>query len=95
MGINVMVNDPFKYNDTGYSSINFSELNDLLEQSDILTIHIPLTRTGEHPTFNMIDYHRIKKLKKGCLFINTSRNNIVDEMVLLDRKEEINFVTDV
>jgi D-3-phosphoglycerate dehydrogenase len=49
-------------------------LNDLLEQSDIVTLHVP----GHSTTKNMIDQARLKKMKKGAVLINLSRGDVVD-----------------
>ena len=49
-------------------------LNDLLEQSDIVTLHVP----GHISTKNIIDNTRLKAIKKGAVLINYSRGDVVD-----------------
>ena len=55
-------------------------LKTLLEKSDIITLHLPLTSD----TTNMIDYEQFDLMKEGTIFINTARARIVNESALLD-----------
>jgi D-3-phosphoglycerate dehydrogenase len=58
-------------------SVSFDEL---LERSDILSIHTPLTKT----TRNMVNDAAIAKMKDGAVIINTARGGIIDERALYD-----------
>jgi D-3-phosphoglycerate dehydrogenase len=58
----------------------FVSLKELLQRSDIVTIHVPLTPQTRH----MIDAKEIQAMKDGAFLINTSRGAIVDEKALLD-----------
>lgn len=55
-------------------------LNQLLEESDALTIHTPLT----DQTKNLITRQEIDRMKQGALLINTARGGIVNEKDLFD-----------
>ena len=55
-------------------------LDELLETSDFITIHIPLTEKTKH----MIGKNEISKMKDGVYLINTSRGGVIDEGALLD-----------
>jgi len=50
------------------------DLNELLKQSNIVTLHVPSDAT----TRNMIDADAIKSMKKGAILINHSRGDVVD-----------------
>ena len=50
------------------------ELRDLLRRSDIVTLHVPSDAT----TRNMIDAASFKAMKKGAIFLNYSRGDVVD-----------------
>ncbi|PYT01297.1 MAG: phosphoglycerate dehydrogenase [Acidobacteria bacterium] len=50
------------------------DLNDLLKQSNIVTLHVPSDAT----TRNMINADAIKSMKKGAILINHSRGDVVD-----------------
>jgi len=58
----------------------FLPLDELLRQSDIVSIHVPLSEETKH----MISVEEISKMKDGAFLINTSRGEIVDEKALLD-----------
>ncbi len=58
----------------------FVLLKELLQRSDVVTIHVPLTPQTKH----MIGAQEIQLMKKGAFLINTSRGAIVDEKVLLN-----------
>lgn len=49
-------------------------LDELLEQADIITLHVP----GHSSTKNIIDTARLKIIKKGAVLINYSRGDVVD-----------------
>lgn len=58
----------------------FIPLKELLQRSDIVTIHVPLTPQTHH----MISAKEIQTMKDGAYLINTSRGAIVDEKALSD-----------
>jgi D-3-phosphoglycerate dehydrogenase len=55
-------------------------LDDLLRQADFVTLHVPLTES----TVGLFDRSRFERLKRGAIFINTSRGDLIDEAALLD-----------
>ena len=57
----------------------YRELDELLAESDIVTIHAPLTPE----TRGLIDARRISLLKDGACLVNTARGEIVDERALV------------
>lgn len=60
--------------------VRFVEMDELLEKSDIVSIHCPLNRDSE----KMCNKDFFSKMKDGALFINTSRGGVVDEPALID-----------
>lgn len=61
-------------------SVRFVEMDELLEKSDIVSIHCPLNSDSE----KMCNKEFFEKMKDGALFINTSRGGVVDEQSLID-----------
>lgn len=53
-------------------------LDDLLKESDVVTIHVPLT----HATRGMIGERELALMKPTAIFVNTSRGPVVDEAAL-------------
>lgn len=83
IGINVLLNDPPKQQlgDTR----DFTPLNELLEQADIITLHTPITREGEYATHHMIDEQILSSLRSDQILINAARGPIVDNEALKTR----------
>jgi D-3-phosphoglycerate dehydrogenase len=67
------------------NAIPVRTLDELLKQSDIVTLHVP----GLPSTKNLIDTKRIKQMKKGSVLINYSRGDVIDleaaKSALLDK----------
>ena len=89
LGFEVLRNDPPKerqqtlaYN-SGYLRIvdfkDYYSLDYLLENSDVVTLHVPLDET----TRGMADANFFARMKPGAIFINSSRGEVVDEAALL------------
>jgi D-3-phosphoglycerate dehydrogenase len=69
-------------------------LNDLLRQSDIVSLHVP----GTAETRNMVNESFLKKMKKGGVLINLSRGEVMDEQAIyqaLIQKHLSGFAADV
>ena len=60
--------------------VQYVPLDTLLEQSDIVTLHCPLTPETRH----LIDAAAVARLKHGAMLINTSRGAIVDTKAVVD-----------
>ncbi|KAL1923839.1 uncharacterized protein VTP21DRAFT_8819 [Calcarisporiella thermophila] len=60
-------------------ALTFAPLDTLLRTSDVITLHVPLTRA----TYHLIDAAALAKMKRGAVLINTSRGKIVDEEALV------------
>ena len=60
--------------------VTYVSLGKLLETSDIITLHCPLTPKTRH----LIDKAAVARMKRGVMLINTSRGAIVDTAALID-----------
>jgi len=80
-GMNVIAYDAFPNEGAaklyGYRYVS---LIDLLKNSDIITIHVPLIGNTTH----MLNKKNMKLIKKGAVLINTSRGGIVETAALVD-----------
>ena len=73
-------------------------IEQLLEEADILTLHTPLTLTGQHQTLHLLGEERLNQLKTGAMLINTSRGAVVDNLALLRlllKRSDVRCVLDV
>lgn len=62
------------------AGLTYMSFDEVLEQSDILSVNTPLTDATKH----LIDAAALKKMKSSAILINTSRGPVVDEAALLD-----------
>ncbi|MCK4308142.1 4-phosphoerythronate dehydrogenase [candidate division WOR-3 bacterium] len=60
-----------------------------LFESDIITLHTPLTYKGRDATYHMVDKKFLSKMKQGAILINTSRGEVIDELALLNSIEKL------
>jgi glyoxylate reductase len=60
--------------------VKFVSLDELLSQSDVVTLHVPLTDDTRH----MINKETLAKIKKGSFLVNTARGAVVAEADLVD-----------
>ncbi|MDC5848010.1 4-phosphoerythronate dehydrogenase [Vibrio europaeus] len=86
IGINVLINDPPKQAEG--DTRQFTSLPKLLEQADIITLHTPITRDGEHPTHHLIDQGVLEMLRGDQILINAARGPIVDNAALKARLQK-------
>ncbi|KAF9141437.1 hypothetical protein BG015_001281 [Linnemannia schmuckeri] len=78
-GCNLVAHDPYESDDFKVLG-SYTTLEDLLRQSDIVTLHCPLLDSTKH----LINRDLLKCLKKGAMLINTSRGGILDTAAVID-----------
>ena len=79
-GTRILINDIRKVSlPKNSKNIKVVEKDYLYRNSDIISIHTPLTKL----TYNMININVFKKMKKGSFIINTARGGIINESDLL------------
>ena len=86
LGWQVIAYDPYVQRD-GIQSV---ELDALLQQADAVTLHTPLTRSGQHATHHLIDAAALERMKPDAILINAARGALIDEHALmadLDRNQ--------
>jgi D-lactate dehydrogenase len=60
--------------------MNFTDLPSLLTQSDIVSLHCPLTPETTH----LINHHTVNLMKRGSMLINTARGALIDARAVID-----------
>ncbi|MEW6005116.1 MAG: 4-phosphoerythronate dehydrogenase PdxB [Stygiobacter sp.] len=75
IGMNVLLNDPPRERMEG--SQKFVSLDYLIQNSDIITFHVPLNKDGIDRTFHLADENFFKKFNSPKILINTSRGEVI------------------
>ncbi len=75
---NFLLNDIVENKDLIGPNISFVDKNTLFEESDFITLHVPLT----NETKNLIDIKALRKMKTTAFLINTARGGIINELDL-------------
>ncbi len=78
LGCRVLYCDPY-VDDQRWPRLPLAEL---LEQAQLLSLHVPLTRSGEHATWRLIDAAALARMPEGSVLISTCRGGVVDEAAL-------------
>lgn len=82
LGIYCCVYDPFLQEKTkAHEEYPFVEFGEILS-SNIITFHVPLEKSGRHPTYHLVNADFLEKLRKNVILLNTARGDIVDEAAL-------------
>lgn len=71
--------DPYPSDECRDMGVRYMDLPELLEKSDIVSLHLPLTPDTEH----MIDAQALDHLKDGAMLINTSRGALIDTKAVI------------
>lgn len=80
LGMKVLLNDPPRALKEGENG--FVTLTEIMEESDIITFHVPLTREGKHKTYHMGDELFFSNLSKTPMIINSSRGEVIKTSAL-------------
>ncbi len=84
-GANVIAYDVYEDKEAEKNmGFRYVTLDELYKDSDIISIHCPLTSENE----KMINSESISKMKKGVYIINTSRGKLIDTKSLIDKLEQ-------
>jgi len=96
LGADVRCYDPFLAEKGGGDREYFS-FEEALE-CDVVSLHVPLTSSGPHPTQTLLGARELTGLTKNAILINVCRGCVVDELALkqlLSKREDIMAVFDV
>ncbi|MDE6027738.1 MAG: 4-phosphoerythronate dehydrogenase, partial [Muribaculaceae bacterium] len=89
----VLVSDPPKsrdakregrklFEDAESSLVREASLEEILKECDAITLHTPLTKDGDYPTFHMIGHREVSLMKPGAILINAARGPVTDSEAL-------------
>ncbi|MFN2340196.1 MAG: 2-hydroxyacid dehydrogenase [Halanaerobium sp.] len=86
-GCNILVDNHKKDQAGEELGVEYLELDELMQKSDIISLHVPLKES----TVDLIDAEKIALMKKDAILINTARGPVVNSEALAEalNKEEI------
>lgn len=94
LGLQTFCYDPFL---TPADNPDLCSLDEVLS-AEVVCLHTPLTRDGDHPTWHLLDETRLRQLQSGCLLINAGRGPAIDNQALkrvLAERSDLTAVLDV
>lgn len=80
LGMKVLLNDPPRERAEG--SAAFVSLKQVMDEADIITLHVPLNMKGEDATFHLGNEAFFSGLKRKPIAINSCRGEVVDTMAI-------------
>jgi (S)-sulfolactate dehydrogenase len=83
LGMKVLAADPAIAADADVwreAGVAYRGLDDLLAESDAVTLHVPLVRETRH----LFSAGRLARMKRGAVLVNTARGGVIDEAALAD-----------
>lgn len=79
-GCRLLAHDPYPNDECRSLGATYVELPQLLAESDIVTLHTPLTPE----TYHLIDREALRLVKPGVMLLNTSRGALLDTRAVID-----------
>ncbi|WP_044555941.1 4-phosphoerythronate dehydrogenase [Shewanella piezotolerans] len=95
-GIEVLLCDPVL--EKKGDSRSFVSLNTLIDKCDVVSLHVPITKTGEHKTWYLFDEARLNSLRENTWLLNCCRGEVIDNRALLrfkQQRDDVKVVLDV
>jgi erythronate-4-phosphate dehydrogenase len=80
LGMRYILNDPPRQRATGREE--YRSLDEVLENSDIVTVHVPLEKGGSDPTYHLVNDSFLEHMKPGAVLISASRGKTMDDASL-------------
>jgi len=94
LGFSCCCYDPFLDKNCGLKLCDFTAAYD----ADIVSMHTPLTKGGDYPTWRMFGGDELERLKSDVLLLNAGRGGVIDQNALhrvLASKRDMRAVLDV
>lgn len=89
LGCDVCVFDPYQEANCSANTAHFVSLAEVLS-CGVISLHAPLTKTGDHPTHGMIGANELSLLSAGVAIVSAGRGGVIDETALIQRHKELN-----
>lgn len=85
IGMNILAYDIYPNGELSKKyGVKYVDLEELLKQSDVVSLHSPLTKDN----FHLIDDEKLRLMKPSAIIINTARGELIDTKALYDALSE-------
>lgn len=78
LGTKVMISDPPQEVLSADPLQDHYPLEQIMRHADVITLHVPMTKTGDYPTYHMIGQREVDAMKPNALLINAARGPVID-----------------
>lgn len=82
LGMRVLLNDPPRSEREGTEG--FCSLDTIRREADIISLHVPLTRSGLDATFHLVDEAFVQQVKRKPILINSCRGEVMNTPCVID-----------
>lgn len=86
LGMRTLVYDPPRCEQDVEFAKYATSLERLQRETDIITLHVPLTNSGLYPTQDLVDVSFLASCRPSFTLINACRGGVVDAQALIDAK---------
>ncbi|HEY9018964.1 4-phosphoerythronate dehydrogenase [Thiomicrospira sp.] len=90
LGMRCLLNDPPRQQAEGDKE--FTELTELLQQADIISVHTPLTKSGEFASLDLLNAQNMALIKPSAILINAARGGIINEQAWCQLNNRANII---
>jgi erythronate-4-phosphate dehydrogenase len=92
LNCDVVLCDPIRASqESDFQSVPLTKLDDV----DFISLHVPLIKHGNHPTYHFIDKQFLQKQKPGCILLNAARGSVINSSDLLNYGTHLQWCFDV
>lgn len=94
-GVEVLLHDPLIET---LDPREFVSLDELIDRANVISLHVPITKSGVHKTWYLFDEDRLNRLKVNTWLLNCCRGEVIDNQALIKVKStrpDLKVVLDV
>ncbi len=89
LGTKILVSDPPRQ-EAGIPD-NYAPLEEIMAECDAVTLHTPLVKSGNHPSYHLISGKEVSLMKPGAILVNAARGPVLDTQTALPVFKEKNI----
>lgn len=91
LGMRVLKNDP-PLQDADKHRDDLVPVSGIQKEADIISFHVPLTKSGPHPTLEMVNTSFLQTFSKPLIFFNCSRGGVISKSAVMQARQQ-NLIT--